>query len=99
MITQKIDEGKEEEAFELAKLKYPTIPEVVLYSFISYYIHKHALGSFCMACLENNLTEVFIKGDENSLKGLKEIVTFLYWDFPAYCWGSKEKVDKFLGGE
>uniref|UniRef100_A0A6M3LK67 Uncharacterized protein n=1 Tax=viral metagenome TaxID=1070528 RepID=A0A6M3LK67_9ZZZZ len=99
MITQKIDEGKEEEAFELAKLKYPTIPEAVLHSFISYYIHKHALGSFCMACLENNLSEAFHRGDENSLASLKEIVTFLYWDFPAYCWGSKEKVDKFLGDE
>jgi len=99
MIIQKIGEGKEEEAFELARLKYPTIPEAVLHGFISYYIHKHALGSFCMACLENNLSEAFHRGDENSLASLKEIVTFLYWDFPAYCWGSKEKVDKFLGGE
>jgi hypothetical protein len=49
-------------------------------------------GSFLQAVLENNLREAFGRADLTNRAALFDIVSWLYNDAPADCWGSPEKV-------
>lgn len=49
-------------------------------------------GGFLLAVLENNLKEAVKRGDAAALDNLPHIVSYLYLDCPAACWGSPEKV-------
>ena len=51
------------------------------------------------AVLENNLTEALGRADDTNQRTIKEIVSFIYSCLPSNCWGSREKVEKWLAGE
>jgi len=53
-------------------------------------------GDFLTAVLRNNLKEAYARADEENLKALGAILRYLYWEVPAKCWGSEEKVDKWI---
>lgn len=48
------------------------------------------------AILENNLKEAMARTSLADLAELHAIVTWCYWELPAGCWGSKEKVDAWI---
>lgn len=52
-------------------------------------------GQFLSAVLENNLSDAFSYGDEESIAGLKGVVLFLYNHAPNTAWGSVWKVAKW----
>lgn len=54
--------------------------------------HGIPTGSFVRAVLENNLKEAFMKADDQNRADLFEIVDYCYYEIPAPCWGSPEKV-------
>ena len=56
-------------------------------------------GHFVTAVLENNLRKAIRHADDDSLAALVEIVQYCYWEIPGNCWGSKEKVAKWLAKE
>jgi len=64
---------------------------------IDRYANEHiAPGGFLTAVLENNLSEALGRADEGNLRDIHEIVKYIYWNIPAVCWGSPEKVKRWL---
>ena len=61
--------------------------------------HRIAPGSFVRAVLCNDLAGVFRAGDDDSLRGLRDIMRYIHWEIPSGCHGSSAKVDKWLRGQ
>ena len=62
------------------------------------YVEKGlTVGHFLTACLENDLSGAISRADDKNRKLLPEIVTWLTWEVPHDCWGSKEKVATWRG--
>jgi len=53
-------------------------------------------GDFLRAILTNNLAYAVFRADSKNYARLKEIVQFVYWELPAPCWGSRDKVDTWI---
>jgi hypothetical protein len=53
-------------------------------------------GGFLRACLTNNFMEAMTRADESSKRILYEIALYIYNVLPAGCWGSEEKVNKWI---
>ncbi len=61
------------------------------------YINNHVPpGGFLTAVLKNSLMESFALADETNKQYLFKIVSFLYNEAPDVCWGSPEKVARWL---
>lgn len=64
---------------------------------ISRYAKERCMvGDFLYAVLTNNLVSSIALADEENKRDLEEIVHYCYWNIPAICWGSPEKVSKWL---
>jgi len=74
------------------------IPEHLLDALLRYGQKRIPTGGFLRAVLSNDLFEAVARADENSLKALRNIITFIRWEMPSECRGSSEKVDKWLKG-
>jgi hypothetical protein len=61
-----------------------------------YVAERVPTGSFIRAVLENNLREAFGRADDDNRADLFEIVCYCYNDIPAGCWGSPERVRRWL---
>lgn len=61
--------------------------------------HRIAPGSFVRAVLCNDLAAAFRTGDEDSLRGLEDIMRYIHWEIPGGCHGSESKVKKWLKGQ
>jgi hypothetical protein len=53
-------------------------------------------GGFLHAVLSNDLTQACAKADMRNQNQLHKIVSYVYNNLPLICWGSPEKVDKWL---
>jgi hypothetical protein len=53
-------------------------------------------GGFLRSVLENNLSESVARADDLSKINIVAIVTYVYNELPAPCWGSPEKVEAWL---
>lgn len=73
------------------------VPEHLRAGLASYVIHGIVPGSFLCAVIRNDLHGAIRHGDDDSLAGIKPIITFLYNSTPAACFGNREKVDNWLG--
>ena len=61
------------------------------------YVEEHCpVGHFLTAVLENNLKEAVNRADDYNLNNLPVYVHYLYNEVDARCWGSPEKVKKWL---
>lgn len=78
---------------------YNFIPELTRDSLYRYVNHHVPTGSFLRAVLTNNLFEAVGRADDENLKALKFIVTYIYNEVPSNCWGSEEKVQEWLKKE
>jgi hypothetical protein len=56
-------------------------------------------GHFLTAVLENNLVDAMSRADEECLTTLRDLVIFIYNEVPSKCWGSPEKVKKWINFE
>lgn len=54
------------------------------------------VGDFLTAVLENNLVEAFARADEVNAERMRDYADFLWNEAPSPCWGSGEKVAKWL---
>ena len=64
---------------------------------IDRYVNDHCpIGGFLKAVLSNDLVASFGRADEENRKALFEIVSYVYNEIPSNCWGSPEKVTKWI---
>ncbi len=75
------------------------VPEHLQGGLMRYLVHRIPPGHFLTAVLSNDLKEAMGRADEASRAGLYQIVSFLYNDAPAPCWGTPGKVWAWLNGE
>ena len=75
------------------------IPEGTLDGIKRYVEDRIPPGGFLTAILENKLMESFLRADKENKEVLFEIVSYCYNKLPICCWGSPEKVEKWLNRE
>ena len=75
------------------------IPENTLDGLKRYSQERIPPGSFLTSVLENDLLESFSWADKENREVLYEIVCYCYNELPYDCWGSPEKVRKWLNRE
>jgi len=85
-------------SLEEAKKRYPEIPTYTLQAIYQYVERRRCPGHFVTAVLENDLATSVGRADKNNRRALVRIVEFVYNYIPLECWGSKEKVRKWLEG-
>jgi hypothetical protein len=76
--------------------KAMTIKRSVIDGLSRYVNQRVPTGSFLKAVLENNLKETVLCADEENTLAIHEIVRYCYVELPSICWGSPEKVQKWL---
>lgn len=75
---------------------YTTIPQSTRESIDRYIKHGIPTGGFLRAVMSNNLREAVVRADCYNMPALAEMVSYLYMDCPPDCWGSAEKVERWL---
>lgn len=77
-------------------MNYDLLPEHMRGSMKRYIEDKISPGGFLTAVLENNLVKALGRADYINKDKIYDIVAFLYTEAPSQCWGSPEKVNKWL---
>lgn len=73
------------------------IPDVLVESLLRYAGEQRVpTGAFLRACLENDLAGACGRAHAESLPAIPAIVAFIYNELPSPCWGSKNKVNRWL---
>jgi hypothetical protein len=72
------------------------IPEHMFFALRRYVVEHRNVGGFLTAIIQNNLRESVALADEENIQNLPAYVNYLYNECPAECWGSKEKMEKWL---
>lgn len=54
-------------------------------------------GGFLLALFSNQLTESYLRADDENLAAMSKWVKFLINDAPITCWGSPQRVQDYLG--
>ena len=75
---------------------YVAIPQLTIDALIRYAQKGIPTGSFLMGVLTNNFSEAVGRADEHNRLALYPIHVFIYNEMPADCWGSVEKVQKWI---
>jgi len=61
------------------------------------YIERGILpGGFLTAVLENNLVLAAMRADNTNRHRLLDFAEFLYSEAPSICWGSRERVERWI---
>ena len=58
--------------------------------------HHIPTGSFLQAVLSNDLCGAMGQADDENRRDIFEIVSYCYNEIPSDCWGSPEKVQRWL---
>jgi hypothetical protein len=72
------------------------VPHQIRESLEIYLKDRQEPGSCLRAILENNLREACAQADDEIMWNLPVIVAYLYNEIPSECWGSKEKVQRWI---
>jgi len=72
------------------------IPEHMHFGITAYIVHGIPPGHFLEAVLSNNLREAAARADSENQAALFQWVNWLYNEAPSQCWGSPEKVTKWI---
>ena len=79
--------------------QYYCIPERTIETLKRYVDQRNEPGQFVRAVLENNLKESMARADLDNRVCMFEIVQYVYNELPGICWGTPEKVHKWLANE
>jgi len=80
----------------LLMLKHSRVPLHLHGGIVRYIAQNIEPGSFLRAVLENDLKGACARADEDSKAALWDIVGFLYNYAPMGCWGSPDKVSRWI---
>lgn len=72
------------------------VPEHLRSGLRAYVEEKREPGDFLMAVLQNDLARAVGRADENSLRGLRDLLSFLWNYAPASCWRSPTNVEIWI---
>ncbi len=75
------------------------IPDELKRGLDDYAQHGTPTGGFLRAVLANDLMEAVGRADDNNVRLLKEICSYIYNEMPSRhtgCWGSYEAVDAWI---
>ena len=75
---------------------YEGVPELTRGALERYVEHKFLPGGFLIAVLSNDLMGAVSRADSENIVALRDIVAFIYNRCPIDCWGSEERVWKYL---
>ena len=50
------------------------------------------VGHFLTAVLSNDLAEAIGRADDDNIRNIREIVSYVYMEIPSECWGSPKRV-------
>ena len=79
--------------------QYKNIPPGIQGGIKNYLQRRKRPGGFLSAVIRNDLREAFLRADNHSLRELKNIVLWFYWNAPAVSWGSSEAMEEWLANE
>lgn len=72
------------------------IPERMMPGIRRYVEHGVEPGNFLSAVIQNNLSQAVGRADNENLKNIPAFVSYFYNECPLVCWGSKEKMEKWI---
>lgn len=78
------------------EMKYEQLPYGLVDSIQAYVETGRPVGSFLEAVISNDLSESFGRADHNNRHRMFDIVSFIYNEMPAPCWGSKKKYEMWI---
>lgn len=78
--------------------KYSAIPENTQKALTHYVDLRIPPGTFLYVVFCNNLFGAFELADRENTKAMHLIVDYIYTQIPSSCWGSPEKIRKWIGG-
>lgn len=74
------------------------IPERMMEGIRDYIERKAEPGEFLAAIIRNDgLREVVGRADDENMRNLPAFVEYFYNHAPWDCWGSREKMEKWIG--
>ena len=74
----------------------PEFPEHLWGGFKRYVLVGCPTGQFLQALFAGDLFEVFRRGDEFSIAGLRPMIVYLENDCPNWCYGSRAHVQEWV---
>lgn len=77
----------------------PFLPEHMRDGMKLYLEERIEPGGFMYAVLTNDLREAVSRADATNLRYLTNIVSYCYNEIPSVCWGSVERVNRWLHPE
>lgn len=80
----------------LDALKGTKIPDYMHETLVAYILTGRPTGGFLYAILTNDLKQACGKADAANQQAIYDYVFFLVNNAPAVCWGSPERVDKWM---
>lgn len=80
----------------LQRLQCAGVPQHLHEGLVRYLVHHIKPGAFLTAVLENRLDAAIVRGDEDSVRGLRALVTFLHHDGPPAASGTPTLVRMWL---
>ena len=83
----------------ISDIDYSRLPHHCQDGLREYIEHRRPVGDFLYAVLSNDLKEAFVRADDINIERMFDYVKFLYSQAPSPCWGSPEKVQKWLKGD
>lgn len=72
------------------------IPERMRGGIERYLKHGIRPGDFLCAVIQNSLSEACKYADSENLQNIPAYVDYFYNEAPLICWGSKEKMEKWM---
>jgi len=72
---------------------------LVVNALIDYIEERRKVGHFLTAVLSNDLNDAFARADDTNVEAIGTLIRWIYNYAPSLCWGSKEKVERWLARE
>lgn len=80
----------------MSDINYDKLPEHIRKGFRAYIEKGQLPGGFIQAVLRNDLRESFARADDINIFRMFDIVSFMYNQAPARCWGSQADIDAWV---
>jgi hypothetical protein len=78
------------------RAEHRELPDYMIDGLVRYIVHGMEPGSFMTAVLENDLAWAAARADAVNRHNLFKYASFLLYDAPNGCWGSKSKVREWI---
>lgn len=80
-------------------IDYTGLPEHIQGAMQRYVEHRLHPGSFLTAVLSNDFIGAVQRADDINKERLVDIATWVWQELPIACWGSEEKVSRWLDNQ